>query len=250
LRYMAHPFLVSTLKRIGVVEQDTLTLSADQSANYRRWACPAAKPLHRSPVTIAILPSMNPMFDASPGPSGAVTPADEYQIILDLLKQAILAGLAQKRLDSGQTAPSEPHPVFFTPERPMAIHPGNAGRVIEDVCPKADFVLILLGKNVYRAIYIDPENDIYPHEKRIYLDVDDVRYQQINDEIETIVNAIMPALSAAASDPVSEPSPCPMGPSFAVILPLKKIRKTAIPESTNHNGREKQIAHRANAPTG
>jgi len=67
--------------------------------------------------------------------------------------------------------------------------------------------LILLGKNVYRAIYIDPENDIYPHEKRIYLDVDDVQYQQIDDEIETIVNAIMPALSAAASDPVSEPSP-------------------------------------------
>jgi hypothetical protein len=47
---------------------------------------------------------------------------------------------------------------------------------------KADFALILLGKNVYRAIHIDPENDIYPHEKRIYLDVDDVRYQQIDDD--------------------------------------------------------------------
>ena len=70
----------------------------------------------------------------------------------------------------------------------------------------ADFTLILLGKNVYRAIYIDPENDIYPHEKRIYLDVDDIRYQQIDDEIDTIVNAVLPALTAAASDPVPESS--------------------------------------------
>ena len=95
----------------------------------------------------------------------------------------------------------------------MAIHPGNAGRVIEDVCPKADFVLILLGKNVYRAIHIDPENDIYPHQKRIYLDVDDVRYQQIDDDIESIVNAIMPALTASASGPVYEPSPLRLKPS-------------------------------------
>jgi hypothetical protein len=207
LRYMEHPFLVSTLRRIGVAEQDAFTLSADQSANYRRWACPSRSLLRPSPVTIAILPSMNPMFDASPGPAGAVASSREYQIILDHLKKAILAGIAQKRLDSGQSAHTEQHPVFFTPERPMTIHPENAGRVIEDVCPKADFVLIVLGKNVYRAIHIDPENDIYPHEKRIYLDVDDVQYQQIDDEIETIVNAIMPALSAAASDPVSEPSP-------------------------------------------
>jgi len=206
LRYMEHPFLVSTLRRIGAAEQDALTLSADQSANYRRWACPARKPLQGSPVTIAILPSMNPMFDASSGPAGAVTPSREYIVILNHLKKAILEGLARKRLDSGQTDSAARHPIFFTPERPMAIHPGNAGRVIEDVCPKADFTLILLGKNVYRAIYIDPENDIYPHEKRIYLDVDDIRYQQIDDEIDTIVNAVLPALTAAASDPVPESS--------------------------------------------
>ena len=207
LRYMEHPFLVSTLRRIGVVEQDAFTLSADQSANYRRWACPSGNPLQRSPVTIAILPSMNPMFDASPGPAGAVTPSRDYQTIVDHLKKAILDGLARKRLDADPSARIEPLPVFFTPGRPMAIHPGNAGRVIEDVCPKADFTLILLGKNVYRAIHIDPENDIYPHEKRIYLDVDDIQYQQIDDDIETIVSAIMPALTAAASDRVSEPGP-------------------------------------------
>ncbi|MBR9984390.1 MAG: hypothetical protein KFF68_00630, partial [Desulfosarcina sp.] len=216
LRYMEHPFLVSTLQRIGVVEQDAFTLSADQSANYRRWACPSRTPLQRPPVTIAILPSMNPMFDASPGPAGAVTPSRDYQTILDHLKKAILEGLARKRLDAEPSAQIEPLPVFFTPGRPMAIHPGNAGRVIEDVCPKADFTLILLGKNVYRAIHIDPENDIYPHEKRIYLDVDDIQYQQIDDDIETIVSAIMPALTAAASD--RDPEPYPLLPKPLPLL--------------------------------
>ncbi len=206
LRYMEHPMLVSTLRRIGAVEQDAFTLSADQSANYRRWACPSGKPLQRSPVTIAILPSMNPMFDASAGSAGAVTPSPDYQTIVDHLKKAILGELTRKRLDADPSAPIERLPVFFTPQRPMAIHPGNAGRVIEDVCPKADFTLILLGKNVYRAIHIDPENDIYPHEKRIYLDVDDIRYQQIDDDIEAIVDAILPALSTAASDPILGPS--------------------------------------------
>ncbi|MBC2710319.1 MAG: hypothetical protein HGJ94_04770 [Desulfosarcina sp.] len=202
LRYMEHPFLVSTLRRIGVAEQDAFTLSADQSANYRRWACPSRRPLQPSPVTIAILPSMNSMFDASPGPARGVIPSREYQTVQDHLKNAILERLVRKHLDSGRTDRTKRHPVFFTPERPMVIHPGNAGRVIEDVCPKADFTVIILGKNVYRALHIDPENDIYPHEKRIYLDVDDIRYQQIGDEIETIVNAIMPVLTAAASDPV------------------------------------------------
>jgi hypothetical protein len=82
----------------------------------------------------------------------------------------------------------------------MVIHPENAGRVVEEVCPQADFVVIVLGKNVYRTINIDPETDIYPHEPRIYLDVSDIRYQQIEDEIDTIVDAVLPKLTAAVSN--------------------------------------------------
>ncbi len=203
VRYMQHPFIVSTLRKMGAAEQDAVTLSADQSANYRRWACPSPRPLQPSPVTIAILPSMNPMFEALDGPAGEVTPGRDYQIVQDYLKQAILDGLARKELAAGRIDRVKRLPVFFTPERPMVVHPGNAGRVIESVCPKADFTVILLGKNVYRAMHIDLENDIYPHEKRIYLDAADIQYQQIDDEIETIVNAVMPALTASALDPVS-----------------------------------------------
>lgn len=85
----------------------------------------------------------------------------------------------------------------------MVIHPENAGRVIENVCPKADFTVILLGKNVYRALHIDPEYDIYPHQRRIYLDVADIQYQQMAEEVEAIVDAVWPVLTAAAPGPLS-----------------------------------------------
>lgn len=223
LRYLAHPFLISTLHRIGVVEQDAVTLAADQTANYRRWACPPGSSRTPSPVTIAILPSMNPMFDPAPAPADNVTPSDEYRRAQDLLERAILEGLARKGRHAGRTdrfdapsvdAPSvdttsadmqtaNPRPVFFTPPRPMVIHPENAGRVIENVCPKADFTVILLGKNVYRALHIDPEYDIYPHQRRIYLDVADIQYQQMAEEVEAIVDAVWPVLTAAAPGPLS-----------------------------------------------
>jgi hypothetical protein len=196
LRYMEHPFLLSTLKRIGVAQQDSLTLSADQMANYRQWACPSRASKPPPSVTIAILPSMTALFDASQGP---VRPSPEYRHLIQRLETAIMEELAR----SGRRAPLHSQPVFFTPQRPMVIHPENAGRIVEEVCPDADFTIILLGENVYRAIYIDPQNDIYPHERRIYLDVSDVRYEQIDDEVQSVVDAVMPALNAAAAPPLS-----------------------------------------------
>ena len=196
LRYMEHPFLVSTLKRIGVAEQDTFTLLADQMANYRQWSS-FAPPLKRSRVTIAILPSMNALFETT---NGGVLPSPEYQALITELEQAILTGLERSSHQRAPAIANLPKPVFITPFRPMVIHPANAGRVVEDVCPQADFVVIVLGKNVYRAMDIDPDNDIYPHERRIYMDVSDMRYQQIDDEVETIVDAILPMLTAAISN--------------------------------------------------
>jgi hypothetical protein len=197
LRYMEHPFLVSTLKRIGVAEQDTLTLLADQMANYRQWSAPVSRALGRSPVTIAILPSMNALFEPS---NGRIVPSTEYRLLVAGLEQAILTGLEHKGRQAAPAAARFPQPAFITPWRPMVIHPENAGRVVEEVCPQADFVVIVLGKNVYRTINIDPETDIYPHEPRIYLDVSDIRYQQIEDEIDTIVDAVLPKLTAAVSN--------------------------------------------------
>ena len=71
-------------------------------------------------------------------------------------------------------------------KRPLVIYPENASRVIREVCPKADFTVILLGKNIYRAIYFDPAKDIYPSVNRLYIDIFDIQYHQAEEEIDQI----------------------------------------------------------------
>lgn len=187
LQYMAHPFLLSTLKRIGAAQQDTVTLIADQKANYRRWSSPVPANPKPSTATIAILPSMNALFETA---GQGLAPSREYRQLIDKLERAIVSAWERRVLERPPSADRIAPPEFITPLHPMVIQPDNAGRVIEDVCPQADFVVIVLGKNVYRAIDIAPDRDIYPHERRIYLDVSDIRYHQIDEEIDTIVEAV------------------------------------------------------------
>ena len=52
---------------------------------------------------------------------------------------------------------------YIEDERPFVIYPKNTERVIKDVCPDADFTVIILGGNVYRSIYFDSAKDMYPH---------------------------------------------------------------------------------------
>jgi hypothetical protein len=88
-------------------------------------------------------------------------------------------------------------------ERPMVITPRNAAEVIGDVCPGADFTIILLGKNVYLSLFIDPDKDTYPAVNRMYLDFDDIRFVQAKDRYEPIAEIIYHAMSKAASGAAS-----------------------------------------------
>jgi hypothetical protein len=192
LRYLRHPFIISTLRKIGAAETDSLTLSADLSANYRRFGCPPPdKPADR-PVTVAIVAAMNPMFDRLPA-TGEIRPSSGYREIRKRLEARI-----RSRLAADTTSPLAPDRLtFFTPDRPVVIYPDNADRVIGQICPTATFTLIVLGQNVYRSMAIDPHEDIYPHKRWIYLNTDDIQYDQIDAEIDTIISAVRPILLAA-----------------------------------------------------
>jgi hypothetical protein len=192
LRYMRHPFIVSTLRKIGVAESDAYTLSADRSATYTGLACDEKNDIR--PVTIAILPAMNPLFETLPA-TNQIKPTGEYIQLQNAITSAI-----KGKFNSDQASPPHAYRLtFYLPDRPVTIHPGNADRVIGQLCPAADFTLILLGKNVYRSLFIDPEADIYPHKNRFYIDVDDVRYHQIDIEIETLVTAVLPAMAVTTT---------------------------------------------------
>jgi hypothetical protein len=79
-------------------------------------------------------------------------------------------------------------------DRPLVIYPSNAEAVVRQVCPEADFVLILLGKNVYLSFAIDPEKDVYPSTNRMYLDIIDLKYAQIDQELDIIARFVLAKL--------------------------------------------------------
>jgi hypothetical protein len=191
LRYMRHPFIVSTLRNIGVARQDAVTLAADRKASYDQLSDRSWNGKGAQPVIVALVPAMIPAPDEAESPSG------DYIQVLKTVRTAIRDEL-NRRPDLPALAP---RPVFFVPDRPVTIYPDSAERVIGQLCPTADFTVILLGKNVYRAVFIDPDTDIYPHKKWLYLDIDDVRYGHTDADIETVVSAILPVIVARAMPP-------------------------------------------------
>jgi hypothetical protein len=198
LHYLRHPFIISTLRRIGVADTDPMTVAADLTANYDRFGCQGTDSGAGRPVTVAIVAGMNPMFDLRPD-TGKIAPSSAYQTMVEQLKDRI-----RTRLATDTTAPlATERLAFFTPGRPVTIHPGNADRVIDQLCPSAGFTLIVMGKNVYRTVVIDPLEDVYPHKRWIYLDTDDIQYDQVDAVIDTVVTAIRPILLAAVRLPAS-----------------------------------------------
>ncbi len=189
LRYMRHPFIVSTLRKIGVAKPEPITVSADRAATYDQLSCTDGG--GDQTITIAIVPAMLPAATRVLGNGSDRKTADDIQFVAEI-RTSIERQLSRRRA----TSPANGRPLFFTPQRPVTIHPGNADRVIGQLCPTSDFAVILLGKHVYRSLFIDPDVDIYPHKKWIYLDVDDVRYRQVDAEIETVVSAVLMAIRA------------------------------------------------------
>ncbi len=215
---LTNPFLVEAFSRIGVLEKEPLTQKLISQARYRGTPCrPMTTPTGRKSVTIAFLPSMTKEF--KPGATD-FNPTDAYIAAVENLKAEILAACRRIALHTFNQQPSNlaghPDPDFekrlderLTREiafqtldtQPLVIYPENAVKVIRETCPGADFVVILLGRNVYQAMHIKPARDIYPAANRVYLDITDVKHSQVSAEIAEIggflYQKIKPRLSTA-----------------------------------------------------
>ena len=157
---------------------------------------------NRNSVVLSFLPSITKEF--APASTG-FKPTAEYTGAIENLKNEILescrrlAGRAvKKELESSPELSdldwkkrldkllSERISFQTLNVRPLVIYPGNAAKVIRETCPEADFAVIILGRNVYLSMHIDPEKDIYPKVNRLYLDITDVKYSQVSSEAEEI----------------------------------------------------------------
>ena len=212
--YLSCPFLVKAFYTIGAVERDEFVDGKIVEAHYRRFGCHYFSGSKRvNAVKIVFLPSMTDAFEYGeadapfPG-SGFKATAYFYEMINKLrdeildrakfhLKQKINEDKSAQPKVTGQEweilwegVSKEKIAFHVQDRRPLVIYPANARRVIQDVCPEADFIVILLGKNVYLSLLINPQEDVYPSVNWIYVDITDIRYSQIQEECEQIAEFI------------------------------------------------------------
>jgi hypothetical protein len=187
-------------------------------ANYRKYACCQSVTTGKNTVVIiSFLPSMIREFAYENGDQNlnklGFRPTKVYLDMTSALKAKILGAtqiLFEKEMNRLRGNGSRIRPegwksawenivaqnILFIDQnqRPLVIYPGNADRVVRDVCPEADLNIILLGKDVYRSIYFDRGKDVYPHINRIYLDISNIKYSRISDEIDHISQFIFSKL--------------------------------------------------------
>ena len=207
-RYLTCPFLLKEIAETNVLTSGDLTEKIIQSADYTPFRCkPIGFRKNKAAVRIAFLPSMTKEFifgKSQPSLSEyGFKPTEFLEEIFIKLKKEIL-DTTRKTLKRELSKP--PYPKLTEPQwhklwhdlsqydiafyvenkRPLVIYPENASKVIREICPEVDFAVILLGKNTYRAIYFDPARDLYPSVNRLYMDIMDIKYNLVGEEIAII----------------------------------------------------------------
>ena len=217
--YLKSPFLVKGLVKVGAVNLNSFSREMIGLANYKDCRCSYFAGSKRSDaVKIAVLPSIISEFDFAGDHRGlsafGFRPTEDLMKIIGKLESDIL-GRTRQLLEEGDCAGSsskgkekkcrEPEgndvledklAFYVEDKRPLMITPQNAAEVLHDVCPEADFTVILLDKNVYLTVNLDEKKDMYPAVPWMYLDIMDIQYSQVGDEIEEISRFICSRLKA------------------------------------------------------
>lgn len=237
-QYLRCPFLVRALYETGAIKGGQFTDRRIREATYKNCPCRhfgGSKAIDA--VKIVFLPSMTKEFYYGAPHRGlsrhGFKPTEFFEEITNKLKMAVLAatrtGLKKEiiRQKKGRSKingsdldrfvdqiVAENISFYIEDERPLVVYPANAGQVIKDVCPDADFAIIILGRNVYRAIYFDKARDIYPHVNRLYIDVMDIKHAEIQEDMEKVCEFICSKLK----DPLKKIIATP-GTSLSVSKP-------------------------------
>jgi len=219
-QHLTCPCLIDTLIQLDVVEKDSLarTLSAPSMDGNIRCK-PYGPGSAAGTVKIAILPSLIQEFESeslssSRYPSGFRPTAFYTEMVdqlVDSIRESLKAALADhRRAEIAAGIHSNPPEfsfekiweekvsVLLEDERPLVIHPANAPAVVEEICPEADLILILTGKDVYLSLDLAP-GDVFPSVNRIYLDIMDVRRSQVDSITDEVTEFIMERLFPESS---------------------------------------------------
>ncbi len=209
-QYLKSPFLVKAFYDTGAIEGCKFVKQGIREAGYKRYQCSRFGGSDKlDALKILFLPSIMREFyygDSNRGLSQhGFKPTEFFHEMTKKLVKEILAATKTRlrkeiiRLKEGKPEISvsqwdrlwnriaeENISFYIEDERPLVIYPENAGKTIRDVCPEADFTVILLGKNIYKSIFFDKIRDVYPAVDRLYVDIMDIKHSETEDETEKI----------------------------------------------------------------
>ena len=209
-QYLKSPFLVKAFYDTGAIEDGEFIKQRIRDANYKRYQCSRfGGSDKRDALKILFLPSMmrefyHGDFNRSLSQHG-FKPTEFFDEMVKKLRDEILTATRTRlrkeviRLRKGKpeisvsqwdklwTRIAEENISFYIEDgRPLVIYPENAEQVIRDVCPEADFAVILLGRNIYKSIFFDKTRDVYPFVDRLYIGLMDIKHSETKDETEKI----------------------------------------------------------------
>ena len=205
--YLKSDFLIDAFRDIGVVETDPFVEQISREANYKKYSCRSfGGSWNGDSVKISFLPSMIKEFYYGDSRHGLYSygfkPTEHLSEMMNKLKEEILdktgalifkkvnketANIGKKEWEAiWERIVKEKITFYNEDERPLVIYPDNARQAIQDVCPEADFSVILMDKDIYLSVDIDRDKDIYPHTDWFYIDITDIEYSQTGDETDQI----------------------------------------------------------------
>ena len=227
-QYYKHPFIVDTMTRIGFYQPDRLTAEIGRKVSYSQYA---PRPRHsetREMVRIAVLPSFNREFEFGASYEKPYVygfkPSANYLKAVEKLKSTILNRTASIVLDelkgSGKVDAADdlswkrlwnqsyvPRIDFLLfDQRPLTIYPENADRLIKDLYPKTDLIILLLGEGMDRTIGAKATSNEFSTTGWLYFSMDDISYFRRSNKIDEIARGIADRLltiriSAATPNP-------------------------------------------------
>jgi hypothetical protein len=219
LQYLKSPFLTKALWEAGVLKGDAFVEGQLSKANYSAYPCRRyVGSVRPNAFKVFFLPSMTDEFVHGQADdrdlSNSFRPTDFLRQMFGKLSGDIEAAAKQEMrsiLLPGRDAQSEHANVrwdaiwnglkekylsfYEADERPFAVYPENASQAIADICPKADFTVIILGRNVHKSILIDPKTDTYPAVNRIYVDIMDIKRARTKEDVQTLGRIVGEAIA-------------------------------------------------------
>jgi len=207
-QYLKSPFLVKALYDAGAVVEDGVVKEKISQAGFHAYPCRHFQGSDRPNATkICVLPSLTDEFIH--GRSTDDPLSDDFEptdFLLEMIRKLVREiEAATKKCMGKKLIFSEDSDVaikrsqwetlwpriarrylgaYVVDHRPLVIYPENAAQSVQEICPQADFTVIILGKNVYKSIYFDRKADCYPAVNRIYLDIMDIKHSRTEEDVQ------------------------------------------------------------------